>query len=94
MPQFKEMKKSARGSLKKHYFVFVFMLVILTFICQGRSTTRQFTGYYNSQKAGASKVNSNAMSGDSQTITILDNMVKGDDAKNEKEKRITKIVAM
>lgn len=67
MPSFKEMKKAARGSVKKHYVVFVAILIIVTVLCEGRSLTRSFTGFYNDQNASSSKINSKSYTVKSDT---------------------------
>ncbi len=69
MPAFKEMKKSARRSLKKHYVLFVAMLIIITFVCEGRSVTRSVTHFFDSQSENTSKVNSKSFTNDVEPVT-------------------------
>ena len=69
MPTFKEMKKSARTSLKKHYVLFVATLIILMFVCEGRSMTSNFSRFYDTQNENTSKVNSKSFTNSSNQST-------------------------
>ena len=71
MPTFKEMKKSARGSVKKHYVLFVAMIIIITFICEGRSVMTSFTSAYDSHYASTSKVNSKSFTSKQSTNSLV-----------------------
>lgn len=87
MPNFKEMKKAARGSVKKHYAIFVAMIIIISFLCEGRALTKTFTGFYNDRYASGSAVNSKPYSVKKESITesaagqVLDQLAKGNTEK-------------